>query len=336
MSAPASSTLHLIGRFDDPFTGAERDLLDAKKLLAGRRPVRLWSDVPPHRCHAERGVQAVKAFSHQFPQDGVLLVAGVHVALGSWLKYARFERVVLLYNLASHERLFAMLQVLRDMTRCEPEVVFVSRALQLSTGLPGRVAHSLIDLEPFWVRSQASQAERLAQQSARPFTVGRVSRDVSGKHHAADPSLYRMLAAHGFRVRIMGGTCLANELSGVEGIELLPAGAEDVADFCQSLDVFFYRTGTMVEAYGRVVLEAMASGLPVVASRLGGYAEAIRPGVSGFLVQSQEEAYDALMHLMKQPLLARQMGASAQRDALARHGAEANEALMQSWLLNQE
>lgn len=333
-TAAPSSTLHLMGRFDDPYTGAERDLLDARKLLAGRRPVRLWSDVPPHRFHAEQGVQGIKLFAHQFPRDGVLLVAGVHVTLGGWLKYTHFDRVVLFYNLASHERLFAMLQALRDMTRCVPEVVFVSRALQLAVGLHGRVVNSLIDLEPYLMRSQAGSAERPPQVSPRPFTVGRVSRDVPGKHHAADPSLYRMLAANGIRVRIMGGTCLSNELRGVEGVELLPAGAESVTDFYRSLDVFFYRTGTMVEAYGRVVLEAMASGLPVVASRMGGYAEAIRPGVSGFLIHSQEEAYDALMHLMKQPLLACQMGVSARCDALARHGPQANEALVNSWLLS--
>ena len=132
------STLHLAGHFDDPYTGAERELLDIRRLLRGRRPVQLWSDVAPHRFYAEQGVQAVQPFAGLFPKDGVLLVGGVHVLLGHWLQYARFERVILLYNLVSHERLFAMLSALRALTNCEVEVVFVSRTLQFSVSLPGQ------------------------------------------------------------------------------------------------------------------------------------------------------------------------------------------------------
>ena len=98
----------------------------------------MWSSVPPHNYYAQQGVRGIQAFSKQFPASGTLLITGVHVALGLWLKYTRFDRVILLYNLVSHERLFSVLQALRDITGCDVEVVFVSRALQLSVGLPGR------------------------------------------------------------------------------------------------------------------------------------------------------------------------------------------------------
>ena len=322
-----STTLHIIGRFDDPFTGAERGLLELEKMIAGRRPVQLWSSVPPHGFYAERGVRLVQPYMQQFPKTGTLLIAGVHVTLGNWLKYARYQRVILLYNLVSHERLFSMLQVLRGLTGCEPEVEFVSRALQLSAGLPGRVVNSFIDLEPFLALTREPPG-------TGTFTVGRVSRDVAQKHHAQDFSLYRMLAAHGIRIRILGGTCLAAGLAGTANVELLPAGAESAADFYRSLDVFFYRTGEVAEAYGRVVIEAMACGLAVVASDTGGYAEVIRHGVSGWLVQSQEEAYDTILDLQKQPELAKQAGVAARSDATSRHGKQANEAMLQSWLLS--
>lgn len=329
MSQTAASTLHIVGRFDDAFTGAERCVLELKNMIAGRRPVQMWSSVSPHPYYAQQGVRGIQAFSNQFPASGTLLVAGVHVAMGLWLKYARFERVILLYNLASHEHLFAVLQALREMTGCEPEVVFASRALQLSVGLPGRVVHSFIDLDPFLTTPDAADVPA----ASRPFTVGRVSRDVPEKHHAQDPSLYRMLAARGIRVRIMGGTCLAHALGDVEGVELLPAGAQNTADFYRSLDAFFYRTGPVAEAYGRVVIEAMASGLPVVAGYIGGYADLIRPGVSGWLVHTQEEAYDALMALVSQPVQARQMGLAGRHDVLLRHSQPANEALVHDWVL---
>ena len=316
----------MLGCFDDPYTGAERELLDLCRLIAKRRPVQLWSVVPPHGFYVGHGVQGIQVFAACFPKAGTLLISGVHVALGPWLNHARIERVIVLYNLVRHGQLFDMVQSIRHVTRCEPELVFVSRALQLSSGLPGNVINSFIDIEPFTRVTRACVG-------SRPFTVGRISRDIPEKHHRQDPALYRMLAAHGIRVRVMGGTCLAAELRHVEGIELLPSGSEDTAEFYASLDVFFYRTGAWVEAYGRVVLEAMASGIPVVAGDTGGYAEVIRPGHTGWLVKSQEEAFDALMALFRQPRLAHQTGLHAREEAVARHGGTSQNAVVDKWLL---
>jgi glycosyltransferase involved in cell wall biosynthesis len=321
MNVPSAqpSTLHLLGRFSEAFTGAERELLDIRRLLEGRRPVKLWSDVPPHPSYAGQGIATIQPFAQQFPRGGTLLIAGVHMRPGIWLKYAGFEKIILFYNLANHAQLFASMEALRDSTGLDPELVFVSRMLQLSVGLPGRIARSLMDLEPFL----AVADRRFGDASSRPFTVGRVSRDAPDKHHPEDPALYRMLASRGLKVRIMGGTCLAAALQGVEGVELLPAGAENAADFYRSLDAFFYRTGASTEAYGRVVVEAMAAGLPVVAHLRGGYAEVMAHGVSGLLVQSQEEAYDAVMRLAGDAALCRRMGEAGRAQALAVHGPEA-------------
>ncbi len=324
------STLHLLGHFNAAFTGAEAELLEIRRLLSGRRPVKVWSDVAPHPRYAGKGIATIQPFSHQFPKDGVLLLAGVHVRLPVWLKYARFERVVLFYNLSSHLALFNWIEHVRMATGLEPELVFVSGLLQQSVGLPGRMARSLIDLQPFLEAGR----ERLANDddpmeaasqagSPRPFTVGRLSRDALDKHNPEDPMLYRMLASRGIRVRIMGGTCLAPALEGVEGVELLPAGAESATDFCRSLDLFLYRTGVSTEAYGRVIVEAMAAGLPVVAYRRGGYVEIVEDGVNGFLFLSQEEAYDLVMALKVSPERRHAAGLAARRSAIEIHGPEA-------------
>jgi len=113
-------------------------------------------------------------------------------------------------------------------------------------------------------------------------------------------------------------------LAGVNGVELLPAGHESMASFCGSLDAFFYRTGASREAYGRVVLEAMAAGLPVVVHELGGYAEVIEQGVSGYIIQNQEEAYDSMMALKASAALCLKVGAAAMTRATAVHGRQAN------------
>lgn len=311
-----SPAFHCVGYFDDPHAGAERELLAlARGLMQAGCAVSLWSVVPPHAWFEGQGVRGIQAFSGQAPRAGVLVWGGVHVPPALWLKYGKFERVIVQCNLAAWDRLFALIEVFRETTSLEPELVFVSSALQLSSGLPGRVVYSPMEIAPFL--SVAAKRPALQQ---RPVTIGRVSRDTPGKHHPQDPLLYCMLAARGWRVRILGGTCLAGELAGVKGIELLAEGQQEVTAFYQTLDIFFYRTGTTVDAYGRVIAEAMASGLPVVAGSHGGYAEILAEGEHGVLVNSQEEAWDALQRLALDAPLRERMGQAAMRQAERLHG----------------
>jgi glycosyltransferase involved in cell wall biosynthesis len=74
------------------------------------------------------------------------------------------------------------------------------------------------------------------------------------------------------------------------------------------------------ELLGLAVLEAMASGTPVVASRVGGVAEIVQDGLTGFLVPPGDQAAlrDRLAQLLGDPLLARRMGAAAREVVLQR------------------
>ncbi|MBD2354831.1 glycosyltransferase family 4 protein [Tolypothrix sp. FACHB-123] len=47
-------------------------------------------------------------------------------------------------------------------------------------------------------------------------------------------------------------------------------------------------TSTFAEPFGRVIVEAMLSGTPVVASKAGGAMELIKPGINGFLFQPED------------------------------------------------
>ena len=57
--------------------------------------------------------------------------------------------------------------------------------------------------------------------------------------------------------------------------------------FLRTLDCFVYRTSeSWFEAYGRVVIEAMATALPVVASPRGGYVQHLREDVNALLLRN--------------------------------------------------
>ena len=306
--------LHIVSRFGDPHSGAELQVLELARRLQGRRPVQIWSDVPPHPVFARQGVRHIRPFDRQIPQGGSLLFGSIYVDSALWLRHARLQAVVVHYNVTHHAHLFAKLAEVRADTGLEPHLSFVSRPLQMAVDLPGLIEPSWIDLREFL----AVQRPRPGPQQA--FTVGRLSRDFLGKHHPLDPSLYRMLVAHGMQVRIMGGTCLVPQLGAAPGVALLPAGAMPAAQFLAGIDLFFYRLGDFKEAYGRVVLEAMAAGLPVVADVDGGYTEAVQHGVSGLLVRGQEQAFDAIMHVAQNLSHCATLSMQARQRSHALHG----------------
>jgi spore coat protein SA len=73
------------------------------------------------------------------------------------------------------------------------------------------------------------------------------------------------------------------------------------------------------EAFGLVNVEAMASGIPVVASRNGGIQEVVRHGHNGYLVDHYHQPQpfaNYLLKLAKDKLLRERLGANGRRDVL--------------------
>lgn len=64
------------------------------------------------------------------------------------------------------------------------------------------------------------------------------------------------------------------------------------------------------EPFGRVVIEAMAAGVPVIGANNGGVKEIIQDGITGYLVPPKNPAEIAkkMIYLFHHPLLAQQMG----------------------------
>jgi glycosyltransferase involved in cell wall biosynthesis len=80
------------------------------------------------------------------------------------------------------------------------------------------------------------------------------------------------------------------------------------------------RTIHVSELLGLVALEAMASGTPVVASRVGGLSEVVADGETGFLTPPGDVAAlrERLEQLLGDPILARRMGDNARALVLER------------------
>lgn len=88
----------------------------------------------------------------------------------------------------------------------------------------------------------------------------------------------------------------------------LPGEQGDVPRWMQGLDLFVLPS--LAEGVSNTILEAMACGLPVVATRVGGNAELVEEGVSGLLVKPDDVPGMAaqILQLVDDPTRRRAMG----------------------------
>lgn len=147
---------------------------------------------------------------------------------------------------------------------------------------------------------------------------------------------------HGARLRIAGSDGhdphpperdypqLLRRLAAGEDVEFLgPVSDADLPALYRQASVLvlpsvertcYGRTIAVSELLGLVVLEAMASGTPVIASRLGGLPEIIEHGETGFLVTPGDEAElrERIHQVLTDRTLAARLGAAARASVVER------------------
>ena len=210
---------------------------------------------------------------------------------------------------------------------------YMARSLQESGMPPGRteVVHLGIDVEGFAQSATKTRASMRAalQVVADEFVVLMVGnlREWKGQHVVLD-AVARLPGALQSRVRVL----LAGEASERDRpyVQRLhdqaahlhrPASVTflgtrgDVADLLTAADVMVHAS-IAPEPFGLVIVEAMAMGVPVVASDTGGPAEIIDEG-SGILVPAGDAAQlgATLERLAADPELCRALGSGGQRRA---------------------
>ena len=185
----------------------------------------------------------------------------------------------------------------------------------------------------------ADRFRPLEQGEARPDfgfgpgcrVIGSVGRVQDVKDHATLVDAFALLRARlpeqagKLRLAIVGDGPLLAPLRekvrtlGLEGLVWLPGARYDIPEILRGFDV--YAISSIAEGTPGSVLEAMASGLPAVGTRVGGVPAVIADGVTGQLVPPRDPAAmaDALARYLLAPELAAAHGAAGRARVLSHY-----------------
>jgi glycosyltransferase involved in cell wall biosynthesis len=105
---------------------------------------------------------------------------------------------------------------------------------------------------------------------------------------------------------------------GIEGLVRFTGSRLDVPDILSAFDLF--AMSSKEEGLGITLIEAMAAGLPVVATAAGGIPEIVQDGVTGFIVPpgDSQGLADALLRGLSDDARGREMGEAGRRRAVER------------------
>jgi glycosyltransferase involved in cell wall biosynthesis len=188
--------------------------------------------------------------------------------------------------------------------------------------------HNGIDLDPFLAvdptAGQKVRAELGIAAEARVLTTVAVLRELKGIQHMIDampavlasvPDAHYLIVGDGEHGRSLRN-CVAEV--GVEGSVTFAGSRTDIPDVLAASDLFVLPS--LTEALPTVVIEAMAVGVPVVATDVGGTSEIITSGDTGVLIPPSSPGHleEAVTRVLTSPRQRVAMGAAGRRAAVAR------------------
>ncbi len=252
-----------------------------------------------------------------------------------WGLAARRAGVPLVWHVRQ-ERPNRLLDGLR--ARLADHVVFVAEANKVNRFAgssvklpPATTLHNVVDLQRFHPAEDVAAAKRAAGLDPERLCLTFVGNLFARKR----PDWVLRAAAelqrrHELQVLLIGAPLgpaeyvreverLAAAAPAPEHVHLLGA-RDDVPDLLRASDLLTLPSAPFGEAFPRAVIEAQASGVPVVATDVAGMREAVEDGVAGMIVDAAGfEAYvEALDALLSDPGLRTAMGRSGRAAAEAR------------------
>jgi glycosyltransferase involved in cell wall biosynthesis len=190
-----------------------------------------------------------------------------------------------------------------------------------------------IDLSRFEVRREPAQADRLvvamvgnptAHWKKHPLFVEAATRvdralPIEWRIYGHDPSQGGTRPGDGYVDRMRARIAQA----GLADRFVWPGFVADPAEIMSQIDVLVHPADA--ESFGRVIVEAMAAGLPTVGVRAGGVGEIIEHGVTGLLATPDNagELATAIEQLARDPAQRQAMGRAGRRRAEERYSLEA-------------
>ena len=202
---------------------------------------------------------------------------------------------------------------------------FVRRGLEKRLGYPAEKCSVILNGIPL----AAFRDHPATPGSRRPrFRFGTIGRLVPAKGHSVllDAFARVLQAAPGAGLSIYGYGALQEELAaqiarlGLDGRARLEGRTENSAETLQDLDVFVL--SSVNEGLPLVILEAMAAGLPIVTTDVGGIPEIARRESAWFCPPGDAEALArAMLEAIRCPDL-RERGEMARRIAMSSYGLE--------------
>jgi sugar transferase (PEP-CTERM/EpsH1 system associated) len=157
-----------------------------------------------------------------------------------------------------------------------------------------------VDIRQFSLKKGNDTLRKESNFPEDAFIIGTVGRIQDVKNHAGLIDAFILLRESQpekksrLRLAIIGNGPLFAKIetkikeAGIADVVWLPGARDDVANLMQSFSVFAMTS--IAEGTPVVILEAMASGLPIIATRVGGIPEVVIDGQTGKLVAASDTA----------------------------------------------
>ena len=176
------------------------------------------------------------------------------------------------------------------------------------------VIHNAFDEQRFTVKRTRESTRGLLGFSDNDIVIGTVGRLVRHKGHDFLFEAVKEVRKRHSRVKmlVVGSgpeEVRLKDLAHASGVDtLFLYDRDDVPELMKSMDIFVQPS--LREAFGITIAEAMYSGLPVVATNVGGIPEVVTDGETGILIPpiDSEAIAKALIYLIENPHIAKEMG----------------------------
>lgn len=216
-------------------------------------------------------------------------------------------------------RKFCRASVRRYVAMSQDLAAWLQRHVNVSAARVRQIYNG-VDVAKFTPTGQTPNDAPWREASPKPFVFGTVGRLDPVKRQGSMLEAFARLANGGnvardaVRLMIVGKGPLESDLRaraealGVADAVWFTGARSDIPDLMREMNVFVLPS--MNEGISNTILEAMASGLAVIAARVGGNPELVVSGRTGVLYDdaASDGLFDAMVSYMKSPQLAKQHG----------------------------